>query len=244
MERFFVFLQSDTVTGWAAFWQGVYAVIDKNFIQENRYQWIVGGLKNTIILSLLAGALGIAIGALITFCKLSKIKPLNWIANVYLDIIRGTPSMTQLLVIYFVIFAAIKINPILVGAIAFGVNSGAYVAEIIRAGILSIDKGQTEAGRSLGLTSVQTMRYIIFPQAIKNILPALANEFIVLIKETAIVGYIGVMDLTKGAGVIQSRTFKPTVPLLTSAAIYYVLIKILTILFGMAEKRMRKADVR
>jgi len=244
MDRLLFFLNLDTATGWSAVWQKIYDAIYTNFIFEDRYQWVIGGLKNTLILSLMAGLIGIVIGALVTFCKLSKIKPLNWLASVYLDIIRGTPSVTQLLVIYFVIFKAVRIDPILVGSIAFGINSGAYVAEIIRAGILSIDKGQMEAGRSLGLTQVQTMRYIIFPQAIKNILPALANEFIVLIKETSIAGYIGIMELTKGVMVIQSRTFDPSIPLLTSAVVYYIIIKTLTIIFGVFEKKMRKADVR
>ena len=215
----------------------------RNFIEKERYTIVIGGLGNTLLLSLLAGIIGIAIGAVITYCKLTKIKPLNWIANVYLDIIRGTPSFTQLLVIYFVILGSLNVNKIIVGAIAFGINSGAYVAEIIRAGILSIDKGQTEAGRSLGLTQSQTMRRIVFPQAIKNILPALANEFIVLIKETAVCGYIGIIDLTKAMTTIQSLTFS-TMPIFTSAVIYYIIIKILTIGLSKLEKNLRKADVR
>jgi len=215
----------------------------RNFIEKQRYNLVIGGLGNTLLLSLLAGIIGIVIGALITYCKLTKVKPLNWIANIYLDVIRGTPSFTQLLVIYFVVLGSLSVNKIIVGAIAFGINSGAYVAEIIRAGILSIDKGQTEAGRSLGLTQAQTMRYIVFPQAVKNILPALANEFIVLIKETAVCGYIGIIDLTKAMTTIQSLTFS-TMPIFTSAVIYYIIIKILTIGLSKLEKNMRKADAR
>jgi len=225
-------------------WQGIANAFHTNFIVENRYEFVLDGVFNTLALSLLAGILGILLGALVTFCKLSKITPLRWFANVYLDIIRGTPAVTQLLVIYFVILGGVKINIVIAGSIAFGINSGAYVAEIIRAGILSIDKGQTEAGRSLGLTQRQTMMHIVFPQAIKNILPALANEFILLIKETSIAGYIGIMELTKGVLAIQSRTFNSTIPLLTSAVIYYAIIKTLTVLLGKLEKNMRKADAR
>ena len=222
---------------------GLVETFSRNFLEKQRYTIVIGGLGNTLLLSLLAGIIGIVIGAVITYCKLSKVKPLNWIANIYLDIIRGTPSFTQLLVIYFVVLGSLNVNKIIVGAIAFGINSGAYVAEIIRAGILSIDKGQTEAGRSLGLTQAQTMRYIIFPQAVKNILPALANEFIVLIKETAVCGYIGIIDLTKAMTTIQSLTFS-TMPIFTSAIIYYIIIKILTVGLSRLEKNLRKADAR
>ena len=186
----------------------------KCFIREDRYKLLIEGLGVTIKISLLAVVIGMAIGLLIALCKLSKHKPLNLIGKVYTDIIR------------------------------FGINSGAYQSEIIRGGILSVDKGQTEAGRSLGLSESQTMINIIIPQAIKNILPAFGNEFITLVKETSIVGYIGLMDLQKAADFIKSATYKPAMPLFGVAIIYFVLIKILTILLGLFEKRLRKADQR
>lgn len=156
--------------------------------------------------------------------------------------IRGTPSVTQLMIIYFVIFASVQLDKWIIAAIAFGVNSGAYVSEIIRAGILSIDKGQTEAGRSLGLNAFQTMSRIVIPQAVKNIFPALCNEFIVLIKETAIVGYVGLMDIQKAGDFIKSATFIAFMPLIGTAVIYYVLIKILTLVLKQIENRLRRAD--
>ena len=162
----------------------------------------------------------------------------------YIDVIRGTPTMVQLLIIYYVIFAPIDINQYLVAIMGFGLNSGAYVAEIIRGGILSISAGQTEAGRSLGLTSLQTMRYIVAPQAFKNIMPAMNNEFIVLIKETAMIGYVAKVDLTAAAMNVQSRTYDYIGPLLSIAVIYYVIIKILTIFLNKLEKHLRKSDAR
>ena len=166
------------------------------------------------------------------------------IAKIYTDIIRGTPSVTQLMIIYFVIFASVGLPKWIIASIAFGINSGAYVSEIIRGGILSIEKGQTEAGRSLGLNGTQTMLHIIIPQAVKNIFPALCNEFIVLIKETAIVGYVGLVDIQKAADFIKSATFKPVLPLIGAAVIYFVIVKILTLLLGLIEKRLRKSDKR
>ncbi|MBQ3933391.1 MAG: amino acid ABC transporter permease [Lachnospiraceae bacterium] len=216
----------------------------KCFIREDRYKLLLEGLGVTIKISLLAVVIGMAIGLLIALCKLSKHKPLNLIGKVYTDIIRGTPSVTQLFIIYFVIFAQVFWPKWIIAAIAFGINSGAYQSEIIRGGILSVDKGQTEAGRSLGLSESQTMINIIIPQAIKNILPAFGNEFITLVKETSIVGYIGLMDLQKAADFIKSATYKPAMPLFGVAIIYFVLIKILTILLGLFEKRLRKADQR
>lgn len=175
-------------------------------------------------------------------CNLSKKKLLRLIGGIYTDVIRGTPSVTQLMIIYFVIFASVQLDKWIIAAIAFGVNSGAYVSEIIRAGILSIDKGQTEAGRSLGLNAFQTMSRIVIPQAVKNIFPALCNEFIVLIKETAIVGYVGLMDIQKAGDFIKSATFIAFMPLIGTAVIYYVLIKILTLVLKQIENRLRRAD--
>ncbi len=167
---------------------------------------------------------------------------LTKICRVYLTVIRGTPTMIQLLIMNFVIFGSVSVNKIIVGGLAFGINSGAYVAEIVRSGIMSIDQGQTEAGRSLGLNFSQTMRLIIIPQAFKNVLPALVNEFIVLIKETSIIGYIGMMDLTKGAMLIQSRTYNAFWPLMAAAAIYLVIVGILTWAMNKLERRLRTSE--
>ena len=174
----------------------------------------------------------------------SKKKPLNLIGKVYTDVIRGTPSVTQLMIIYFVIFASVRWEKWIIAAIAFGINSGAYVSEIIRAGIMSIDKGQTEAGRSLGLSAKQTMMKIVVPQAVKNIFPALCNEFITLIKETAIVGYVGLVDIQKAGDFIKSNTYEAFMPLIGTAIIYFVLIKILTVALAKYEDYLRKSEIR
>jgi His/Glu/Gln/Arg/opine family amino acid ABC transporter permease subunit len=219
---------------------GLYA----NFIVDCRWEWFVIGLGYTLLISLVAVLLGLLIGILAALGKLSKIKPLKWIASVYVDVIRGTPTMVQLLIIYFVIFASVNLSPWIVGALGFAINSGAYIAEIVRGGILSVDKGQTEAGRSLGLTQAQTMTFIVMPQAMKNILPALANEFIVLIKETAVIGMISNIDLLGAAKKVQGRTYDYLYPLLSVAVIYYVVIKLLSTALSRVEARMRKADER
>lgn len=216
----------------------------KCFIREDRYKLLLGGIGVTLKVSLLAVLLGIIIGLLIALCNLSKNKFLRCIGKVYTDVIRGTPSVTQLMIIYFVIFASIDWAKWVIAAIAFGINSGAYVSEIIRAGILSIDKGQTEAGRSLGLNQYQTMTRIVIPQAVKNIFPALCNEFIVLIKETAIVGYVGLVDIQKAGDFIKSSTFIAFMPLIGTAVIYFIIIKILTISLGFIEKSLRKSENR
>lgn len=214
------------------------------FIREDRYKLLISGIGVTIKVSIVAVILGILIGFLIALCNLSKNKFLRTIGKIYTDIIRGTPSVTQLMIIYFVIFATVDIEKWIIAAIAFGINSGAYVSEIIRAGILSIDKGQTEAGRSLGLNAYQTMTRIVIPQALKNIFPALCNEFIVLIKETAIVGYVGLMDIQKAGDFIKSATYEAFMPLIGTAIIYYVLIKVLTLILGVFENKLRKSDIR
>lgn len=216
----------------------------KCFIKDDRYKLLLSGIGVTIKVSLLAVVIGIIIGMIIAICNLSKHKLLKIIGGIYTDVIRGTPSVTQLMIIYFVIFASVHLDKWIIAAIAFGINSGAYVSEIIRAGIMSIDKGQTEAGRSLGLNAYQTMSRIVIPQAIKNIFPALCNEFIVLIKETAIVGYVGLMDIQKAGDFIKSATFIAFMPLIGTAVIYYVLIKILTLILNRIEAVLRKADAR
>lgn len=230
--------------GLKIWWSDLSADFFDCFIKEDRYKLITKGIGVTIKVSLLAVFIGIIIGFMIGLCSLSKSKILNFIGKVYTDVIRGTPSVTQLMIIYFVVFANVHWEKWIIASIAFGINSGAYVSEIIRAGILSIDKGQTEAGRSLGLSATQTMISVVVPQAVKNIFPALCNEFIVLIKETAIVGYIGITDIQKAADFIKSATFEPFLPLLASAVIYFVLIKILTVSLGFVEKALRKSDAR
>ena len=226
---------------WAA---GFSDTFYKCFIKEDRYKLLLSGISVTIKVSLLAVVIGILIGMVIAMCNLSRHKLLRIVGGIYTDVIRGTPSVTQLMIIYFVIFASVHLDKWIIAAIAFGVNSGAYVSEIIRAGIMSIDKGQTEAGRSLGLNAFQTMSHIVIPQAIKNIFPALCNEFIVLIKETAIVGYVGLMDIQKAGDFIKSATFIGFMPLLGTAVIYYVLIKIMTLILKRNEAALGKADVR
>lgn len=216
----------------------------KCFIKDDRYTWLIDGIGVTIKISLVALALGLVIGFLIALCNLSKNKLLKGIGYIYTDVIRGTPSVTQLMLIYFVVFASIQWSKWIIAAIAFGINSGAYVSEIFRAGIMSLDKGQTEAGRSLGLSSRQTMMKIILPQALKNVFPALCNEFIVLIKETAIVGYVGLMDIQKAGDFIKSATFIPFMPLISTAVIYYVIVKVLTLILKRVENALRKSDVR
>lgn len=167
---------------------------------------------------------------------------MNFLAKVYLTVIRGTPVLVQLLIIYFVVFASVDINKIIVAVMAFGINSGAYVAEIIRSGIMSIDDGQFEAGRSLGFNYTQTMIYIILPQALKNVLPALANEFIVLLKETSVSGYIAIQDLTKGGDIIRSQTYNALFPLLMVAAIYLIMVLFFEKLVSILERRLRNSE--
>ncbi|MBP1561638.1 MAG: amino acid ABC transporter permease [Oscillospiraceae bacterium] len=218
-----------------------------NFIKDDRWQYITNGLWVTLRITFFAVILGIVIGFLVaiirsTYDKTGKMKIANFICRVYLVVIRGTPVVVQLLIIYFVIFASVDIGKMFVAVIAFGINSGAYVAEIVRSGIMSIDKGQFEAGRSLGFNYVQTMIYIILPQAFKNVLPALGNEFIVLLKETSISGYIAMEDLTKGGDIIRSRTYDAMMPLLAVALIYLVMVMILEFLVRKLERRLRSSD--
>ena len=243
MSLYTVFLSGggSGLTGWFAEFAETF---EKCFIREDRYKLLLDGIGVTIKVSLLAAVLGLIIGFLIAICSLSKNKLLRFFGKVYTDVIRGTPSVTQLMIIYFVVFATINWEKWIIAAIAFSINSGAYVSEIIRAGILSIDKGQTEAGRSLGLNSAQTMFYIVVPQAVKNIFPAMCNEFITLIKETAIVGYVGLVDIQKAGDFIKSATFEAFMPLIATAIIYFVLIKRLTLVLGVLEARLRKSDIR
>lgn len=222
-----------------------------NFIKEDRWHYLLDGLGNTLQIAFFAVLLGIVIGVLVAIVRstydLNRKKRgllgfFNAFCKVYLSVIRGTPVLLQLLIIYFVIFASVRIDKVLTASIAFGINSGAYVAEIFRSGIMSVDKGQFEAGRSLGFNYVQTMWHIIVPQAFKNVLPALGNEFIVLIKETSISGWIGLHDLTKGGDVIRSQTYAPFPPLLAVGLIYLIIVLGLTALVNRLERRLRSSD--
>lgn len=219
----------------------------QNFITDDRYLYLAKGLGNTFIITIFAALIGIVLGFLVAIVrswhdKNGSLKFLNGICQIYLTIVRGTPVMVQLLIIYYVIFASVNVNKVLAAVIAFGLNSGAYVAEIVRSGIISIDNGQFEAGRSLGLGFGPTMRKIILPQAFRNILPALANEFIVLIKETSISGYIGLADLTKGGDIIRSITYEPLLPLLAVAIIYLAIVMILSAGSRKLERRLSNND--
>ena len=214
----------------------------QNFIEKDRWQYLLTGLENTLLITIFAVLIGVAIGFLVAIIRAShdkngSLKILNFICRVYLTVIRGTPTMIQLMITYYIIFASVNVSKIFVAVCAFGINSGAYVAEIVRSGIMSIDQGQFEAGRSLGFNYVQTMRLIILPQAFKNVLPAL--EMIVLLKETSISGYVGTMDLTKGGDIIRSTTYEAYLPLFGVAAIYLVIVMLMTAGVNRLERKLR-----
>lgn len=218
-----------------------------NFIVDDRWKYILEGLGVTLRVTFFAVLIGIVIGFMVavvrsTYDRTGKLKVLNLFCKLYLTVIRGTPVVVQLLIIYFVIFGSSDISKTLVAVMAFGLNSGAYVAEIFRSGIMSIDNGQFEAGRSLGFNYVQTMVHIIMPQAFKNVLPALGNEFIVLLKETSVSGYIALQDLTKAGDIIRSRTYDAFMPLIAVALIYLAMVLIFTKLVNMLERRLRSSD--
>ncbi len=226
-------------------WAGLALQFERNFIAADRWKMLANGLQVTLYVSLLAVVLGIILGVVLALMRLSKLKPLSFFAGGYIDIIRGTPVVVQLMIFYFVLLGPhTSLDRTIIAAIAFGCNSAAYVAEIVRGGILSIDHGQTEAGRSLGLTETMTMRFIVLPQAFKNILPSLGNELIMLIKETSILGYIGVVDLARAGEQIRARTFDPFMPLLAVAVVYYALVKLLSFLLKKLERRLRESDQR
>ena len=218
-----------------------------NFITDNRWKYLTDGLIVTLQITLCAVILGIVLGFLVaivrsTHDRTGKLKILNALCNLYLTVIRGTPVVVQLLIIYFVIFGSTTISKVVVAVMAFGINSGAYVAEIFRSGIMSIDNGQFEAGRSLGFNYRQTMFYIVMPQAFKNVLPALGNEFISLLKETSVSGYIALQDLTKGGDIIRSRTYDAFMPLIAVALVYLVMVLIFSRLVSLLERRLRNSD--
>ena len=217
-----------------------------SFIYDGRYKYIFEGLFNTLIIALFACLIGVFIGILIAIVRHNhdtngKLKILNKLVTWYVNVVRGTPVLLQLMIIYYVIFKSVNINIVIVGVLAFGLNSAAYVSEIIRAGINSVDKGQMEAGLSLGLSYHKVMRYIILPQAILNILPALGNEFITLLKETSAGAYIGIMELTKASDIIASRTYDYFFPLIITAVIYLIMTIGLSKLVNVMERRLANA---
>ena len=219
----------------------------ENFIADDRWRYLWNGLGVTLKIALAAVVFGCIIGALVaivrsTHDKTGKWKTLNWFCKLYTTIIRGTPIVLQLLIMYFVVFATASVSKVFVAIAAFSVNSGAYVSEIFRSGIMSIDAGQEEAGRSLGLSYGQTMLYIIIPQAFKNVLPALANEFIALLKETSVSGYIALVDLTKGGDIIRSQTYEAFMPLIGVACVYLCLVCLLSAGVARLERRLRNSE--
>lgn len=243
MKDFFTYLQDE---------------IYINFVKDDRWRFITKGIGNTLIVTLAALCIGVVIGVIIASirstydknCEEYKLRGgiwgkilavLNLICKLYVTIIRGTPIVVQLLIMYYIVFVSAK-NGLPVAIVTFGINSGAYVAEIFRGGIMSIDNGQFEAGRSLGFNYVQTMIHIIIPQAFKNVLPTLCNEFIALLKETSVCGYIAIQDLTKGIYIIIGRTYSYYVPLFTLAGIYLVMVVVLTKLVSVLERRLRKSE--
>lgn len=227
-----------------------------NFVEQSRWKFLTSGLKNTLVITFFAVLIGIAVGALVAIVRSSYDKNyaemrkgaarwmlafFNAICKLYLTVIRGTPVVVQLMIMYYIIFASTR-NSLLVAIIAFGINSGAYVAEIIRSGIMSVDPGQFEAGRSLGFDYKSTMWYCIIPQAFKNVLPALANEFIVLLKETSVAGYVTIRDLTMGGNIIRAATYSAFMPLIAVAIIYLLMVIFFTKLVGILERRLRKSE--
>lgn len=216
------------------------------FIVADRYKTLIEGLEKTVIITVSALVIGVIIGTIVAILKVfaegnKKLKIIDILCNIYLTVIRGTPVVVQLLISFFIIFTTAK-DGTWVAAITFGINSGAYVAEIIRSGILAIDKGQTEAGRSLGFSKVQTMWLIILPQAFKNILPAIGNEMIALLKETSVAGYVAVIDITKAGNQIKNTTYDQINPILLVALVYLVMVMGLTKLLSIMERRLRKNE--
>ena len=257
-----LFMPLEAIPSWMtdlrkAFYESAfYLDFENNFITDKRYMYIVKGLGVTFEVTFFAVLLGIVLGVIVALVRSSydtlkeELKGgfgkavlyfFYKLCGIYLTVIRGTPVVVQLMIIYFVIFASSN-NKILVAVLAFGINSGAYVAEIIRGGIMSVDKGQFEAGRSLGFGYVRTMAFIIIPQAFKTVLPALANEFIVLIKETSVSGYVGLQELTKGGDIIRSRTYSAFMPLIAVAIIYLVIVMFFSWLVSLLERRLKNSE--
>ncbi len=244
------------MNGISAWFSDLKADFILNFVEQDRWRFLTSGLKNTLIITFLSLILGVILGIIIAIVRSSYDKTYaemrngvkknilsiaNGMCKLYLTVIRGTPVVVQLMIMYYIIFATSR-NSLMVAVLAFGINSGAYVAEIVRSGIMSIDEGQFEAGRSLGFDYKRTMIYIIIPQAFKNVLPALANEFIVLLKETSVAGYVTIRDLTMGGNIIRAATYSPFMPLIAVAVIYLIMVIFFTWLVGILERRLRKSE--
>ena len=241
------------------FFQEIAASFQRTFINDDRWLQFLKGLGVTVEITVVAAVIGIILGFLIAMVRSTYdknlvgkkcrkpsdylLKFLNVLCNIYITVIRGTPVVIQLMIMYYIIFSSSR-NGIIAAVLAFGINSGAYVAEIVRSGIMSIDKGQFEASRSLGFNYSSTMLHVILPQAFKTVLPALANECIVLLKETSVAGYIAIQDLTKGGDIIRSQTFSAFMPLITVALIYLIMVVVLTHLVGKLERRLSQSDRR
>lgn len=223
------------------------AQLETTFVEKQRYLLLVDGLKNTLIITLGALVIGVVIGSLVAMIKYSGqdsrlLRPLCWLCSVYTTVIRGVPVVVQLLIFYFLILKSS--DGLVVGIVTFGINSGAYVAELVRSGIAAVDPGQMEAGRSLGLSRLQSAWHIVLPQAMKNILPAIGNEMIALLKETAVAGYVAVQDLTRAGNLIRNNTYDSFNPLMLVAVVYLVLVIGMTQLLGLLERRLRRSDKR
>lgn len=228
-------------------WQKFTEGIVLNFIKDNRWRYLTNGLGVTLKITFFAVLLGLVIGFVVSMVRSAhentgKLRLLNAICGLYLTVIRGTPVVVQLLLIYFGVFSSVRVDKTFVAVIAFGINSGAYQAEIFRSGIQSIPRGQFEAGRSLGFNYVQTMTNIIMPQAFRNVIPTLANEFIVLLKETSVAGYIALEDLTKGGDIIRSRTYAAFMPMLAVAVIYLTMVLFFSQGVKYLERRLKKSE--
>lgn len=219
--------------------------IYNSFIYQDRYKYYLTGLGNTIIMAFFACLIGVVLGLILSLVidyneKTGKLYLLSAFARMYIGIIRGTPALLQLMILYYIIFKSVNINIVVVGIISFGLNSGAYVSQIIKSGLISIPKGQEEASKMLGFNYFQTMKYVIMPQALRNVLPALGNEFITLLKETSVAGYIGILELTKASDIVASSTYDYFFPLLIVAIIYLILTLGLTKLLNFFERRLSK----
>ena len=251
-----IYAESQLWSRIAAWFAGIKSEFVLNFITKNRWRMLLNGLGTTLLITLFSCLMGIAIGVVVSIVRSTwdkagadmrpgfsrgLLRVLNRIAVIYLTVIRGTPVVVQLMIIYYIIFASSR-NSLAIAMLAFGINSGAYVAEIVRGGIMSIDEGQFEAGRSLGFNYVRTMQYIIIPQVFKNVLPTLANEFIVLLKETSVAGYVAIRDLTKAGDIIRGATYSPFLPLIVVALIYLIMVVFFTWLVGRLERRLRSSD--
>lgn len=228
---------------WASFSNDFY----RNFILKDRWKYLTNGLGKTLEITLFAVIIGIVLGFIVaiicsTYAKTGKLKIGNFFCRIYLTVIRGTPMVIQLMIMYFIILLPLGVDKTVTAILAFGINSGAYVAEIVRGGIMSVDEGQMEAGRSLGFGYVATMWHIILPQAFKAVLPALANEFIVLMKETSVCAFIGLNDLTRGGDIIRGVTYSDFMPLIAVALIYLAMVMVLSYFVKLLERRLRSSE--